>query len=113
MIPAVLRSLLAVFLLGGFAARASGAELAHRCPTAAPHGGAHAGHGQGHRPLPAGTDRCECVGQSCTTAVVVPGGRPGLAVPVRHVAWRLPSLAAVPPRPAVPHRLPFAQGPPA
>ena len=113
MVPAALRSLLALLLLAGFTVRAGGVDLAHRCPAAAPHTAAHAGHGQGHRPLPAGTDRCECVGQSCTTAVVVPGGRTGLVVPVRHIAWLIPSLAPAPLRSAVPHLLPFAQGPPA
>ena len=111
--PALLRPLFALILLAGFLARSTGFERLHPCPAeVAQHGARHDGHEHGHR-APAGGDRCECVGQSCSTSVVVPVARTGLAGPL--LAFAAPTLPAqtAEPRSAVPHVLPFAHGPPA
>ncbi|HEU5039252.1 MAG TPA: hypothetical protein VFT84_00425 [Gemmatimonadales bacterium] len=110
---ALFRPLVAFVLLAGFLARAGGLELAHRCPAsgAATQAGRHGEHG--HRQLPGGTDRCECVGQSCVTLLGVPPARGALAVPRVRLAASTPAVVTDQVRPAVSHLLPFAQAPPA
>jgi hypothetical protein len=112
--PALLRPLVAVLLLAAFSPRSSGLELAHRCPAAEPgtHGARH--EGEGHRPPPGTADRCGCVGESCGASVLVPVARTGLSAAGVILASHGPLLApGSPARPAAPHLLPFAQGPPA
>ena len=113
MAPALVRHLFAVILLAGFLARSTGFERLHQCPArAAEHGTGHAGHEHGHR-APAGGDRCECVGPSCSTSIAAPPVRAALASPVLAFAAGAAPVNAVESRRAVAHLLPFAHGPPA
>ena len=112
--PALFRPLVALVLLVGFFTRTVGAERLHQCPqTAAAQGAGHGEHEHGHRSAPSGADRCECVGQSCTSTIAAPAPRIVLITPVVALAQvAIPAATAVA-RPAVPHLLPFAHGPPA
>jgi hypothetical protein len=112
--PALLRPFFAFTLLAGFLARSTGVERLHQCPTGSvAHGARHGEHEHGHRTLPPGADRCECVGQSCTTSVAVPVARQTLIGASAAFPAAVPPAETVVARPAVPHLLPFADGPPA
>ncbi|HYC31862.1 MAG TPA: hypothetical protein VEB59_06195 [Gemmatimonadales bacterium] len=110
--PALVRPVLALLLLAGFLARSTGFERLHPCPPkAAEHGARHEGHEHG-RHVPPG-DRCECVGQLCSTSVAVLVAREAVGgLVAAHDAALVPAGALVS-RGASSHLLPFAHGPPA
>ena len=94
------------------------APALHQCPVhdgvaalpmAMPHhhGGAPHGspHGSGHQ-------GCTCLGDCSTTAVVVVRPAPVVAAAIVDAPPPPPFAERAAPRPATPHRLPFANGPP-
>jgi len=112
----VLRAFFALLLAGTFGLRVSTSGMMWDCQAAAEHG-QQTGHDQdanhGSHPAPAEhASGCECVGQSCSAAAVLPAARLTPArtnqafVPVpASASGRLPSAGSQ-------HLLPFANAPP-
>jgi len=120
--PVWFRALIGIWSLW-FGAMLSEPGALHTCPT---HGGgshaAHAAHmpgmehGSGGQHAPASKTHCTCLGDCCSSSPAAPPAVRVAVDPAARVVRVTPSIVAsadAAPAEAPPHRLPFANGPPA
>ena len=118
-VRSVLRRLLGAVAMFGFSLNVATPTIMHGCAhieaeaAASDMASAHDGHHDGHAPAEKpSTKKCQCVGQSCGTAMAEP--TPIAAAPhAEPIVTRVAVIHPVLRRPAMAeHLLPFAVGPP-